>query len=514
MSEPQTIVGPQHFVDLGVPASIASALDKRGITTPTPIQEATLPDSIGGRDVLGRGRTGSGKTYAFLLPLVTHIVTDRYRPAPGCPRTLVLAPTRELVAQIEESLAPLKPVAKFTSHTIFGGVGQGPQVKAINRGLDIAIATPGRLEDLMRQGEIDLSQIETVVIDEADQMADMGFLPTVTKILERIPRDAQHLLFSATLDKQVQTLVNKFLTNPITHEADSPEDTAEAHAQMHHHALRVSHEDKPAVIADLCAAPSRAIVFARTKYGARNLSRKLTKMGVPALELHGNLTQNARMRNLNAFHEGKVTTLVATDIAARGIHVDDVEIVIHADPPAEHKAYVHRSGRTARAGNSGVVVTMVRNDQEKDVKSLMKKAGVQAEWANVDPDSELLFDLAPSGRNFLDRAEAERLIRDALPTQTQGSGGKHKKAANKKPGQHNGAKARRHKQADNETGCPSARKKSAPREDRHDGPRKARRANGQHQTEHSKRFHKNPQQSKPRATANKRRANKTLLVKV
>ena len=404
------------FVDLGVPARIAAALKPQGITTPTPIQQATLPDSIAGRDVLGRGRTGSGKTYAFLLPIVTHLVTDRYRPAPGCPRTLVLAPTRELVAQIDESLAPFKPIAKCTSQIIVGGVGQGPQVKAINRGLDIAIATPGRLDDLMRQGEVDLSQIETVVIDEADQMADMGFLPMVTKILDRIPRDAQHLLFSATLDQQVQVLVDRYLTDPITHEADSPETAAASAAQMQHHALRVSHEDKPGVIADLCASPSRTIVFARTKYGARNLSRKLTKMGVPALELHGNLTQNARMRNLNAFHEGKVTTLVATDIAARGIHVDDVEIVIHADPPAEHKAYVHRSGRTARAGNSGVVVTMVRNDQEKDVKSLMKKAGVQAAWANVDPDSELLFDLAPGGRQFLGRAEAERLIRDTIPT--------------------------------------------------------------------------------------------------
>ncbi|WP_336248933.1 DEAD/DEAH box helicase [Stomatohabitans albus] len=426
------------FAGLGVPSSIADALELLGITTPTPIQEATLPDSISGRDVLGRGRTGSGKTYAFLLPIITHIITDRYRPAPGSPRALILAPTRELVSQIEESLQPLKKIAKFTSFTIFGGVGQGPQVRAVNRGLDIAIATPGRLEDLMRQGEIDLSQIETVVIDEADQMADMGFLPIVTKILNQVPRDAQHLLFSATLDKQVKTLVNRFLTNPVTHEADSPEDTEAAHLQMAHHALRVSHEDKPGVIADLCAAPSRAIVFARTKHGARNLSRKLTKMGVPALELHGNLSQNARMRNLNAFHDGKVSTLVATDIAARGIHVDDVEIVIHADPPAEHKAYVHRSGRTARAGNSGVVVTIVRKDQVKDVKSLMGKAGVHAEWANATPESDLLFDLAPGGREFLDRSIAERMVQDVIPSKPSGGGGRGQKRSKGQGGKRNG----------------------------------------------------------------------------
>lgn len=506
------------FVDLGVPASIAAALEQHHIINPTPIQEATLPDSIAGRDVLGRGRTGSGKTYAFLLPIVTHIMTDRYRPARGCPRTLVLAPTRELVAQIDESLAPLKPVAKFTSHTIFGGVGQGPQVKAIARGLDIAIATPGRLDDLMRQGEVDLSQIETVVIDEADQMADMGFLPMVTKILKAIPRDAQHLLFSATLDNQVQRLVDGFLTDPITHEADSPQTTAEAAAQMQHHALRVSHEDKPGVIADLCAAPSRAIVFARTKYGARNLSRKLTKMGVPALELHGNLTQNARMRNLNAFHEGKITTLVATDIAARGIHVDDVEIVIHADPPAEHKAYVHRSGRTARAGNRGVVVTLVRNDQEKDVKSLMRKAGVRAEWANANPESELLFDLAPGGRNFLPRGEAERLIRDAIPVggTSKGRGANAKASGNKRAGtkasggrQGNGGRNGNKKSNGSKPGAKSwnANKGGASHTP---GSKGHRGKDGQSHTGDTKKFRSNPRKSKHQSS---QRNTKTVLVK-
>lgn len=407
------------FNDLGVPGKIVSALESLGIQTPTPIQAATLPDSIGGRDVLGKGRTGSGKTYAFLLPIITRLINEPYRPTAGCPRTLILAPTRELVTQIEGSLDPLKAVGRFSSHTIFGGVGQGPQVKAIQRGLDIAIATPGRLEDLMKQGEVHLSEIEMVIIDEADQMADMGFLPIVTKILNAIPADAQHLLFSATLDEQVKVIVDRFLNDPITHDADGEDATEDAASQMEHHALRVAHEDKPGVIADLCAAPSRTIVFARTKHGARNLSRKLTKMGVPALELHGNLTQNARMRNLNAFHEGMITTLVATDIAARGIHVDDVELVIHADPPAEHKAYVHRSGRTARAGKAGVVVTITRNDQEKDVKSLMKKAGIDAQWANCTPDSDLLFDLAPGGRHFMERADAEALIRDVHGIKTK-----------------------------------------------------------------------------------------------
>lgn len=388
-----------NFAELGVPSSLVQVLDQQGITTPTPIQAATLPDSLAGRDVLGRGRTGSGKTYAFLLPLVARLDASKLPAMPRKPRALILAPTRELVGQIEASLAPLARATGLTTRTIFGGVGQNPQVTALKKGVDIVIACPGRLEDLMGQGYADLSAVEVTVLDEADHMADLGFLPGVRRIMDKTPQSGQRLLFSATLDKAIDVLVKRFLSQPVTHEADSAQSPV---ATMHHHVLHLTREQRVPVLVDLTSAPGRTVVFTRTKYGAKALARQLNKSGVPSVELHGNLSQNARTRNMEAFHSGTATTLVATDIAARGIHVDDVSLVVHADPPVEHKAYLHRSGRTARAGNEGTVITLMTDEQVKDVRDLTRLAGIKPVTTKVNgPDHPVLVQLAPGERSLV-----------------------------------------------------------------------------------------------------------------
>jgi superfamily II DNA/RNA helicase len=384
------------FADLGVPASLAAVLSDLGITTPTPIQAATLPDSLAGRDVLGRGRTGSGKTYAFLLPLVARL-TESARPAQARkPRALIMAPTRELVNQINEALQPLARTAGLTTQTIFGGVGQNPQVQGLRKGTDVVLACPGRLEDLIGQGHCDLSNVEITILDEADHMADLGFLPGVRRIMDQTPRSGQRLLFSATLDKAIDVLVKRFLQNPMTHQADSAQSPV---AQMDHHVLHLGREHRVSVLTDLTSAPGRTVVFTRTKHGAKALTRQLNKNGVPTVELHGNLSQNARTRNMDAFHAGQATTLVATDIAARGIHVDDVALVIHADPPVEHKAYLHRSGRTARAGAKGTVITLMTDDQVRDVRDLTRAAGIKPTITKISGASHpMLIQLAPGER--------------------------------------------------------------------------------------------------------------------
>ena len=381
------------FGTLGVPASLTSILHDAGITTPTPIQAATLPDSLAGRDVLGRGRTGSGKTYAFLLPLLARLEESRMKPRAGRPRALILAPTRELATQIDASMAPLARALRLSTTTIFGGVSQNPQVAALRRGVDVVVACPGRLEDLMGQGHCNLGDVEVTVLDEADHMADMGFLPGVRRILNATPSDGQRLLFSATLDAAVDGLVKRYLHKPVTHEADSPRETS---GTMEHRVLRVSEADRLDVLVDLTSAPGRTVVFTRTKSRAKRTAKQLNAAGVAAVELHGNLSQNARTRALDAFGSGAVTTLVATDIAARGIHVDEVGLVIHADPPVEHKAYLHRSGRTARAGASGTVVTLMSPDQTGDVRTLLRKAGIKATVSGAD--SAALRDIAPGER--------------------------------------------------------------------------------------------------------------------
>ncbi len=387
----------QNFGTLGVPASLVEVLAARGITTPTPIQAATLPDSLAGRDVLGRGRTGSGKTIAFVLPLLTRLAASQKRPQARRPRALILAPTRELVAQIEEAMTPLAQRLGLTSRTVFGGVGQGPQVSAIRRGVDVVVACPGRLEDLIGQGHVSLDAVEVTVIDEADHMADLGFLPQVRRLLDATPQSGQRMLFSATLDGGISVIAKRYLHHPVTHEADSAQSPI---STMSHHVLHVTADGHLPVLLDLVAAPGRTVVFTRTKHRAKKIARQLNGSGVPAVELHGNLSQNARTRTMDAFHSGAARTLVATDIAARGIHVDDIALVIHADPPVEHKAYTHRSGRTARAGASGTVITLMTDDQVRDVRDLTRRAGVNPTTTRVTSTHPLLQELAPGERSF------------------------------------------------------------------------------------------------------------------
>ena len=308
--------------------------------------------------------------------------------------------------QIEEALRPLAKSAGLTTMTVFGGVGQNPQVQNLRRGTDIVLACPGRLEDLMGQGHCDLGQVEITILDEADHMADLGFLPGVRRILAKTPRDGQRLLFSATLDKAIDILVKQFLQNPVTHQADSAQSPV---ASMDHHVLHVNREHRVNVLVDLTSAPGRTVVFTRTKYGAKALARQLNKSGVPTVELHGNLSQGARTRNMDAFHSGKATTLVATDIAARGIHVDDVALVVHADPPVEHKAYLHRSGRTARAGNKGTVVTLMTDEQVRDVRDLTRAAGIKPTLTKFNGSSHaILAELAPGERAWWPGRPASR----------------------------------------------------------------------------------------------------------
>ena len=385
------------FTDLGTPKNLAAVLTNLEITIPTPIQAATLADSFAGRDVLGRGRTGSGKSYAFLLPLVARLELTGRTSRSKSPRALILAPTRELVGQLHEALKPLAKAAGLSTLTVFGGVGQNPQVQGLRNGVDIVLACPGRLEDLIAQGHCNLGDVEVTVLDEADHMADLGFLPAVRRLLKQTPPNGQRLLFSATLDNAIDTLVKQFLNSPVTHEADSAQSPV---SKMSHHVLHLNREHRVSVLLDLASAPGRTVIFTRTKHGAKALARQLNKNGVPTVDLHGNLSQNARTRNMDAFHAGKATTLVATDVAARGIHVDDVALVVHADPPAEHKAYLHRSGRTARAGAEGTVITLMTDDQVRDVRSLTRAAGIKPTTTRLNGAAHpILTELAPGARS-------------------------------------------------------------------------------------------------------------------
>jgi superfamily II DNA/RNA helicase len=386
------------FVQLGVPAVLADALAAQGITSPFPIQTATLPDALAGRDVLGRGRTGSGKTLAFAIPLLSRLAASKTPRKPGRPRALILAPTRELASQIDAAMAPLAQTLGLRTLTVFGGVSPGRQISGLRSGVDILVACPGRLADHLQTGHANLDAVEITVLDEADHMADLGFLPVVKRLMDQTPRNGQRMLFSATLDKGVDVLVRRFLTDPKTHSVDS---SLSPVAAMTHHVLHVHDTDRLAVLTDLVSAPGRTLVFTRTKRGAKVLTRRLIGAGVPAVELHGNLAQNARTRNLEAFSTGSVKTLVATDIAARGIHVDDVNLVIHFDPPIEHKAYLHRSGRTARAGADGTVVTLMTDDQVHDVRDLARKAGIAPTTTRLRPGDALLAELAPGERTFV-----------------------------------------------------------------------------------------------------------------
>jgi len=378
----------ETFASLGVPAPLVAVLEDDGITMPFPIQAATLHEALAGRDILGRAKTGSGKTLGFSLPMVTRLADGVT--APGRPRGLVIVPTRELAAQVQGVLQPLARAMGLRIATIYGGVSYRPQINALQRRTDVLVACPGRLADLIGQGHCDLGDVEVTVIDEADQMADLGFLPIVRRLLEATPADGQRLLFSATLDSAIDVLARRFLTDPATHSVDENSSPAE----IEHHVLTIDPAHRLDVLAALAGGSKRSLVFTRTKRGAERLAHQLTTAGIPAAELHGNLAQGARSRNLAAFGTGAVRVMVATDIAARGIHVDGIDLVIHADPPNEHKAYVHRSGRTARAGADGVVVTMQTRAQAREVGKLMREAGVTPHQANAAPDSEVLRSIA------------------------------------------------------------------------------------------------------------------------
>lgn len=378
-------VGEATFTSLGVDSDLAVDLDSRGFTAPFPIQAATLPDTLAGRDVLGRGRTGSGKTLAFSLPLVQRLAQqDKARP--GHPIGLVLAPTRELALQIAEVIKPLARVVDMDVTTIFGGVSVKPQEKALKAGVDVVVACPGRLLDLMGQGLIELDEVEITVLDEADHMADLGFLPNVRRILRATPQRGQRMLFSATLDNGVDTLVKEFLHNPLQHSVDPS--TSPVDAMAHRVWMVADKTAKDGIVRRLASGEGQRILFTRTKHLARRLARKLVQAGIPAVELQGNMSQNARERAMRAFSTGQVHVMVATDIAARGIDVSGVELVVHVDPPAEHKAYLHRSGRTARAGAAGSVVTLVLPEQGRDVQVLLKKARIRADIERIRPDDD------------------------------------------------------------------------------------------------------------------------------
>ncbi|MGN9916125.1 DEAD/DEAH box helicase [Micromonospora palomenae] len=396
------------FADLGLPRPLVEALARQGITTPFEIQRATMPDALAGRDVLGRGQTGSGKTLAFGLPLIARLA-DRNRARPLHPRALVLVPTRELAMQVNDALMPLGKAVGIFLKTAVGGVPYDRQIDALRRGVEIVVATPGRLGDLINRGVCHLDDVEVTVLDEADQMADMGFLPEVTQLLAKTPADGQRLLFSATLDGDVDSLVKRFMTDPVTHSTDPS--TASV-STMDHHMLLIPPHDKFAVAASIAARDGRTMLFARTQLGVDRLVEQLAAVGVRAGGLHGGKTQRMRTKTLAEFREGRMNVLVATDVAARGIHVDGVSLVLHIDPPKDPKDYLHRAGRTARAGESGAVATLVLPKQRRTTLAMMEKAGVAPAETRVrvgDPTlAELTGAREPSGVPVREEPEPRR----------------------------------------------------------------------------------------------------------
>lgn len=382
----------QQWLNLGVDEQIVSSLIKRGIKTPFPIQGLTIPDALRGNDVCGKAKTGSGKTLAFGIPMVQNLDQPS---GDNNPRGLIMVPTRELATQVKEELDPLLNGKSLTALAIYGGANIEEQIKAIKLGIDIIVATPGRMIDLLEREEISLQSLEMVVLDEADRMADMGFLPQVEWILRRVERNHQTLLFSATLDGVVNTLIQRYQSNPIMHEVEAKEITVE---EMTHRFLHVHERDKVKVAAAITRSVSRTLIFSNTKAGCDRLVKKLLTEGIRAQAIHGDLRQNIREKALARFASGKLPVLVATDVAARGIHVDGVEVVIHYDPPSDHKTYLHRSGRTARAGTDGLVVTLSLWDEELIVKRLQKRVGLDMELVEMfsnDPRLENLGKWTP-----------------------------------------------------------------------------------------------------------------------
>ena len=376
------------FSELGLPPEIVRELAKQGITHAFAIQKATIPDALSGYDILGRASTGSGKTLAFGIPLLSRI--SWMDSEPNKPRALILVPTRELAMQVSDGLAPLAHAIGRRVVTVVGGTSMSRQIESLRRGVDVVIATPGRIADLIRQKACDLTDIEVVVLDEADQMADMGFLPEVTALLKLTPPTAQKLLFSATLDGDVDVVIRDHMFEPMRHElepATSPVDT------MEHHVLVVNREDKPTVATQIARRNGRTIMFCRSQLGTERVAENLAARGVNAKALHGGMSQHARTRTMHDFKAGRLDVLVATDVAARGIHVDDISLVVHVDPPEDAKAYLHRAGRTARAGASGRVVTLVLRNQRNSLKRLHQAAGVEATEHHVAPGDDMLMEL-------------------------------------------------------------------------------------------------------------------------
>lgn len=436
--EPISLEG-NGFAALGIPESLVGRLARDGIAAPFPIQVATIPDALAGRDVLGRGRTGSGKTLAFGLPTLTRLAAGG-KARSGQPRAVVLVPTRELAMQVSDALQPLVHVIGLRHKLVAGGMPYEPQLSALERGVDLLIATPGRLIDLMERGAADLSRVEIAILDEADHMAEMGFLEAIEQILDQVPAEGQRLLFSATLDRGIDAVVERYLTDPVEHATD---DGTSSIAGMDHHALLIEPRHKKLVTAEVANRAGRTVVFVRTKLGADRVAGELRDQGVLAASLHGGLNQSQRNRVLSAFKDGKVPVLVATDVAARGIHVDDVGVVLQVDPPADHKDYQHRAGRTARAGEKGTVVTLALPHQKRTMQRLLDAAGVDVEVQNARPGDDVIRAAGgstPEGAPISD-ADLQRLIsppRSSRGGRSYGGRGGHNRYGNDRGGYRGG----------------------------------------------------------------------------
>ena len=396
------------FTELGLPEALVERMARDGITKPFPIQAATIPDAMAGKDVLGRGRTGSGKTLGFGLPMLARLAEGGKARAHQ-PRAIVLVPTRELAMQVSDALQPLVHVVGLKHKLVAGGMPYEPQLSALERGVDVLIATPGRLSDLIERGAADLSRVEIAVLDEADHMAEMGFLEAITEILDLVPEGGQRLLFSATLDRGIDTVVDKYLVDPVTHSTDDGTATV---TTMEHHALLIEPRDKKVVTAEVANREGRTVVFVRTKMGADRVAAELREQGVMAAALHGGLNQGQRNRVLSAFKDGRVPVLVATDVAARGIHVDEVGVVLQVDPPADHKDYLHRAGRTARAGEKGTVITLALPHQRRSMQRLLDSAGVDVSLVRTRPGDEAI--VAAGGSTSEGRSISEDDLRRTL----------------------------------------------------------------------------------------------------
>ena len=386
VDETPSEVPERTFEELGIAPDLIAVLNEAGITDPFPVQTLTIPDALAGRDVTGKAQTGSGKTLAFGLPMIELTTTAR----PRRPHALVIVPTRELANQVAEELTPLAAERGLWLCSIYGGVSMPAQIQALREGVDIVIATPGRLNDLVERREISLGSVKFIVIDEADLMADMGFLPQVERILRQTRDNPQTLLFSATLDGMVGTLIDRYQHDPVHHRVTTKSATVDTLEQRF---IRVTAADKVQIAAQVCAGAQRVLVFVRTTHGADRLASQLGREGIDAVPIHGRLTQSKREHTLKRFASGSVPVLVATNVAARGLHIEDIDIVVHFDPPEDYKLYLHRSGRTARAGKEGMVVTLVLPEQVRDVNRLEQKAGVDIEIVRMLADDPRLLDL-------------------------------------------------------------------------------------------------------------------------